>query len=153
MQPTLEFAFAIKIELEHAIFLGASPNGNRRAAVYVKEGSFEGPGMRGTVLPHSGADWAVIRPDGVLDFDARYLLETDDGVVIYMQNRGYRWGSKEVMAKMTRREAVEPSEYYMRVAPKFEVQEGKYDWLMRYVFVGTALKTPTGNEIHYFKVL
>ncbi|RJG24710.1 DUF3237 domain-containing protein [Massilia cavernae] len=153
MQPQLEFAFSIRITLENASYLGVSPAGYERAAVYVKEGVIEGPGLRGKVLPHSGGDWPAKRPDGVLDFDARYLLETDDGVVIYMQNRGYRWASPEVMARLARREPVDPSEYYMRVTPKFEVQTGKYDWLTRYVFVGVALKTPNGNEIHYYKVL
>lgn len=55
----------------------------------------------------SGGDWRLLRPDGVLDFDARYLLRTDDGTVIYMQNRGYRWGPPEMMAALSRREPVD----------------------------------------------
>lgn len=151
--PQLEFAFAVRIRLHPATYLGKSPLGNERAAVYVQEGSFEGPGIRGRVVPDSGGDWATVRPDGVLDFDARYLLETDDGVTIYLQNRGYRWASEEVMARQRRREPVDPSEYYMRASPKFEVQAGPYDWLMKYVFVGVAEKIPEGNVISYYKVL
>ncbi|MCD9028722.1 DUF3237 domain-containing protein [Luteimonas sp. BDR2-5] len=151
--PRLEFAFAVRIRLRPALYMGKSPLGHERAAVYLEDGEFEGPGIRGRVLSGSGGDWAVVRPDGVLDFDARYVLQTDDGVSIYMQNRGYRWGSEEVMARMRRREPVDPSEYYMRASPKFEVQSGPYDWLMRYVFVGVADKTPEGNVIRYFKVL
>ena len=153
IQPRLEFAFSIRIRLKPATYMGVSPWGNERAAVYLDEGSVEGPDIRGRVVPGSGGDWAVVRPDGVLDFDARYLLETDDGVTIYLQNRGYRWASEEVMAKMRRREEVDPSEYYMRVSPRFEVRSGKYDWLTKYVFVGIAEKIPEGNVISYYKVL
>jgi hypothetical protein len=39
------------------------------------------------------------------------------------------------------------------VAPKFEAPAGKYNWLNRYVFVGVADKTPSGNCIHYYKIL
>jgi hypothetical protein len=153
IEPRFEFAFSVRISLKPAIYLGASPSGAERAAVYLEEGDFAGPEIRGTVVSGSGGDWALVRPDGVLDFDARYLLKTDDGVVIYLQNRGYRWASPEVMARMRRREVVDPSEYYMRVSPRFEVQEGQYDWLMRYVFFGIAEKTPEGNVISYYKVL
>ncbi|MEP6907821.1 MAG: DUF3237 domain-containing protein [Pseudoxanthomonas sp.] len=152
-EPRFEFVFSIRITLQPALYMGQSPAGGERAAVYIAEGDFEGPDIRGTVVPGSGGDWAVVRPDGVLDFDARYLLMTDDGVPIYLQNRGYRWASPEAMAKMKRREPVDPSEYYMRVSPKFEVQTGRYDWLMRYVFFGVAEKVPQGNVINYFKVL
>jgi hypothetical protein len=113
----------------------------------------DGPAIKARVIPGGGGDWAQVRPDGVLDFDARYNLITDDGHIIYLQNRGFRWGSAEMMARMARREPVDPSEYYMRVAPYFEVQKGKYDWLTKYVFVGVGDKLPEGNAIHYYKVL
>ncbi len=73
--------------------------------------------------------------------------------MIYLQNRGYRWGPPEVMEAMSRREPVDPAAYYMRVSPKFEAPAGPYEWLSRYVFVGVAEKTPAGNQIHYWKVL
>ncbi|RJG22058.1 DUF3237 domain-containing protein [Massilia cavernae] len=87
-EPRFEFAFSVRIVLHGAHYFGPSPQGAERVAVYVKEGSFEGPEIRGVVLPDSGADCPLVRPDGVIDFDARYLLKTDDGVLIYMQNRG-----------------------------------------------------------------
>ena len=98
-------------------------------------------------------DFPLLRPNGVIDFDARYLLEADDGAVIYMQNRGYRWGSEEAMAKMSRNEPVGPGEYYMRVSPKFDAPEGPHEWMSRHVFVGVAEKIPGANRIHYFVVL
>jgi hypothetical protein len=138
--PALEFAMTISINLGKAYFVRPSQYGSERAAVYLLDGT-------------SGGDFPWVRPDGVIDFDARYLLQTDDGANIYFQSRGYRWGTPEAMARMARRELVPDDSYYMRVAPKFEAPAGKYDWLNRHVFVGRAEKTPEGNRIHYFKVL
>jgi len=153
IEPRFEYALTITINLDRAYWVRPSLYGSERWGAYLKDGTFEGPGIKGIVLPNSGADWPMWRQDGVIDFDARYMLQTDDGAVIYLQNRGYRWGPPEVMEAMTRREEVDPASYYMRVSPKFEAPAGKYEWLSRYVFVGVAEKTPGGNQIHYWKVL
>lgn len=126
--------------------------GATRAAIYAASGEISGPLLSGRVLPMSGGDFPLQRPNGVIDFDARYLLEASDGTIIYMQNRGYRWGSERVMARLSRNEPVEPSEYYMRVTPKFDAPEGPHEWLGRHIFVGVAEKLPGSNRIHYFVV-
>ena len=103
--PALEFAMTISINLGKAYFVRPSQYGSERAAVYLLDGTVEGPNIKGIVVPNSGGDFPWVRPDGVIDFDARYLLQTDDGANIYFQSRGYRWGTPEAMAKMARREA------------------------------------------------
>lgn len=148
MEPKFEYAFTIHLTLKRPVFIGSG-----RAAVYVESGVIEGPKLTGRVLPDSGGDWAGLRADGVLDFDARYLLEADDGTVIYLQNRGYRWGPPEVMQRLNTGQPVDASEYYMRVTPRFEVAAGPHEWLARHVFIGVAERTPTGNSIHYYQVL
>lgn len=151
-QPKVEFVMAVQVEISPKIALGDTPMGYDRYIVDILDGVFEGPNIRGKVL-RGGADWAMVRPDGVLQFDARYTLQEEDGTLIYMQNRGYRWGSADAMARMARREEVRPDEYYMRVSPHFEVGAGKHDWLTKYVFFGVADKIPTGNIIRYYRVL
>jgi hypothetical protein len=150
--PQLEFAFTVRLVLNRPIFLRPTLQGATRAAVYVTEGDFAGPAIRGRVIPMSGADWALMRPDGVIDFDARYMLEADDGTPIYIQNRGFRWGTEAAMAALRERQEVADNAYYMRTSPRFEVPEGPHDWLAKHVFVGRGEKTPEGNKIHYFKV-
>ena len=81
------------------------------------------------------------------------MLQEDDGTLIYLQNRGFRWASPEAMKKMANREPVDPSEYYMRVAPIFDVEEGKHDWLNKHVFIGAGDKTQGGNVIRYYKLV
>jgi Protein of unknown function (DUF3237) len=152
--PTFEYAFSIAITLTRPRYIKPSAMGATRAAVYAADGTIEGPGIKGKVLPMSGGDWPLVRPDGVIDFDARYLLELDDGTIIYLQNRGFRWArTPEVAEWMARNEPADPSEYYMRVSPKFDVPEGPHDWMAKYIFVGIAEKLPGANQIHYFKLL
>ena len=151
--PKLEFAFTIGIELAGVRWIKPASRGDMRAAVYAAEGWVDGPMLKGKVIPMSGGDFPLVRPNGVIDFDARYLLEADDGAVIYLQNRGYRWAnSPDIAEKMARNENVEAGDYYMRVTPRFDAPEGPHEWLTRHVFVGVAEKVPGANRIHYFVV-
>jgi Protein of unknown function (DUF3237) len=59
-----ELLFELRVELEEPQDVGATPRGNRRI-FYIKGGTFAGPKIKGEVLP-GGADWLVIRPDGLL---------------------------------------------------------------------------------------
>jgi hypothetical protein len=152
-QPKLEHAFSISIELSKSLWVKPTAMGETRAAVFAASGVVEGPRLNGRIVPMSGGDYPLVRPDGVIDFDARYLIEADDGAIIYLQSRGYRWGSEEAMARMARNEPVEADEYYMRNAPRFDAPAGPHEWLNRHVFVGVAEKLPKANRIHYFVVL
>jgi hypothetical protein len=152
-EPRLEFSFTVRLTFERAFWIRPPTTGATRASIYVKDGAFEGPAIRGIVVPGSGADWPLVRPNGVIAFDARYLLQVDDGTVIYLQNRGFRWGTKESMDAMARNEPVDPASYYFRTTPRFEAPEGSYDWLNKHVFIGIGEKVPRGNHIHYYKLL
>lgn len=152
--PKFEYAFTISLSLTGARYLEPTTMGATRLAVYAADGSIDGPQIKGRVVPMSGGDWPLVRPDGVIDFDARYLLELEDGTIVYLQSRGYRWArTPEVAERMGRNEPADPDEYYMRVSPKFDVPAGPHDWLAKHVFVGVAEKIPNANRIHYFKLL
>ena len=157
--PRLEFAFEVRLRFTRVQNIASMPTGAGRGAVYVDSGEFSGPYIRGKAVPNSGGDYALFRPDGVLQFDARYMLQEDDGTLILMQNRGYLWGRNADTMKMLRDMAfaggptVDPSEYYLRAAPSFEVEKGRHDWLMRHVFVGIGERKSDGNLVRYYMVL
>ncbi len=71
-----------------------TPAGGSRSAMYVTEGVFEGPTLKGKAVPGSGGDYTYFRPDDVAVFDARYMLEEDDGTLILLNNKGFLWGRK-----------------------------------------------------------
>ncbi|HUE09774.1 MAG TPA: DUF3237 domain-containing protein [Steroidobacteraceae bacterium] len=158
-EPKLEFCFAIRLYFTRVNMLGDMPSGAARGAVYIDGGNVEGPRLKGKVLPGSGADWSLFRPDGVLATDARYMLEADDGTLILLHNRGYLWGrTPDVIPRiqdwMFRGGSPVPNnEFYLRAAPTFEVAKGKHDWLMRHIFVGLGDRYADGNIIRYFALL
>ena len=157
--PGLEFAFEVRLRFTRVQNIASMPTGAGRGAVYVDSGEFSGPYIRGKAVPNSGGDYALFRPDGVLQFDAKYMLQEEDGTLILMQNRGYLWGRRADTMQKLRDMAfaggptVDPGEYYLRAAPSFEVEKGRHDWLMRHVFVGLGERKSDGNLVRYYKVL
>jgi len=146
----LEPLLSARITLAPPIELGETPLGRRRI-VGITGGSFSGPRLSGKVIP-GGADWQVVRADGVADLDARYALETDDGALIYVENRGYRHGPAEVIARLARGEDVDPALYYMRTTPRFETSDERYAWLNRIVCVGTGARRAARVELQFYEV-
>ena len=122
--------------------IGAVPHGTRVIAS-IASGHFEGPRLRGKVLPGSG-DWTLLRADGVLELDLRFTLETDDGALIHMTSFGLRHGPPEVIAALARGERIDPSTYYFRTTPRFETGHPKYAFLNRLLAASTGDRRPEG---------
>lgn len=116
--------------------IGAVPHGTR-VVVPVTSGHFEGPRLRGEVLP-GGADWTLLRSDGVLELDLRLTLETDDGALVHMASFGLRHGPPDVIAALGRGERVDPAAYYFRTTLRFETGHPKYAFLNRLLAVSSA---------------
>lgn len=132
--------------------VGATPHGTRRIAP-IGGGVFEGPRLRGTVLPGGSADWLLLRPDGVLELDLRLTLETDDGALISMKSFGVRHGPPEIIAALGRGEEVDPSSYYFRTTPRFETAHPRYAFLNRLIAVATGDRRPEGPVYTIHEVL
>jgi hypothetical protein len=122
--------------------IGAVPHGVRVTAP-IAGGHFEGPRLRGKVLP-GGGDWTLLRADGVLELDLRLTLETDDGALIHMTSFGLRHGPAEVIAALARGESVDPSAYYFRTLPRFETGHPKYEFLNRLLAVSSGDRRAAG---------
>jgi hypothetical protein len=131
--------------------IGDTPAGNRRIGL-VAGGTFEGPKLKGTVLP-GGSDWIIGRPDGVTALDVRIVLQTDDGAAIALTYKGLRHGPAEVMRKVDSGQFVDPSDYYFRIAITFETASPKYGWLNKAFGIGTGSRPPEGPVYEIFEVL
>ncbi len=121
--------------------IGRGPHGTRTVAL-ITGGTFDGPRLRGTVV--DGRDWLLLRPDGVLELDLRVTLRTDDGAWILMSSFGLRHGPPDVMAALSRGEAVDPASYYFRTAPRFETAAPAHAYLNRILAVATGDRRPEG---------
>jgi hypothetical protein len=149
--PGLEFVLEERVDLSPPIVIGRTPAGLRRI-IPIQSGTFEGPRLRGKVLA-GGADWQVLRPDGVDELHARYTLETDQGALIYVKVDGLRSGSPEVMERLRVGETVDPSLYYFRGVPVFETAAPELEWLTRSIFVLTGERYPSQVVIRFWRVL
>src|SRR5262245_13015358 len=132
----------LQVAVGSAQRIGAVPHGTRVTAP-IASGHFEGPRLRGTVLP-GGGDWTLLRGDGVLELDLRITLETDDGALVYMTSFGFRHGPPESMAALARGERIDPSTYYFRTTPRFETAHPKYAFLNRLLAVSSGDRRPEG---------
>lgn len=151
MKPALELLFEVRATLDPPIVVGEVPEGARRV-VPISGGTFEGPRLRGTLLP-GGADWQYRRGDGVMMVEAQYLLRTHDGITLQVNNRGMRHGPEAVMARLAAGEAVDPAEYYFRATPRLSAPAGRYDWLNRSLFLCSGARYPDAVLLWFYEVL
>jgi hypothetical protein len=126
----------------------------RRMRDSVGEGTFSGPRLRGDMLPGS-ADWRLVRNDVTSIVDARVMLRTDDGALIYMSYGGRIVVPPEVLAQArdpAQRGLLDPARYYFRTAPTFETGAERYTWLNNIICVGTGRLTDCGVDYEIFEV-
>ncbi|QHT65470.1 DUF3237 domain-containing protein [Rhodocytophaga rosea] len=149
--PKLEFAFEATITLSHIYEIGETAYGKRRI-IPITGGTFHGPAIKGIILP-GGADYQLIRKDGVAELEAKYALQADDGTLIYIINKGLRHGPEQVMKRLAAGEEVDPKTYYFRTSPAFEVIPGPHDWLTRSVFIGEGIRRKDSVEVRFWQVV
>ncbi len=139
--PSTELVLEAYVSISPAVAVGPSDEG-RRQFIPITGGRFVGKGIKGEVMA-GGADWQLVRADGVVEVNALYSIKTDDGAVIVVDNRG-------IIVPATG-----GGIGYARTAPRFHAPQGKYDWLNKGSFVGTITPPPEGGAviIRVFKVL
>ena len=149
--PALNFFCELKVKLDPALIVGETPHGTRRI-IPIIGGTVEGPKIKGEIL-NGGADWQILRADGVTELEAHYQFRTDDGTLIYVKNTGIRAATPEIAARLAKGEKVDANEYYFRAMPKFDAPKGKYDWVNNSLFVCTGERLPDYVLIRVWKVM
>jgi len=143
--------FVLQSPLGDIQMLGNTPYGERRI-INILGGTVEGPKLNGKVLP-GGADWQIVRADGVVHLQARYTIETNTGGLILVNAEGYRHGPPDVMAALARDETVDPARYYFRTAMRFETSDPASSWLNRILAIGHGARANKQVRIEVFEVL
>jgi hypothetical protein len=149
--PTLQFLYTSVVEIGKPLEVGRSPLGQRRI-IPITGGRFSGPRLSGRILP-GGADWQVVRYGDITEVDARYTLETHDGNLIHVSNRGLRHGPREVMERLASGLHVEPHQYYFRTTPIFETGASTLAWLNKMVAVASGERHADKVIITVYEVL
>ena len=148
--PGLELLARFHVELEPIQDLGVTPWGHRRI-IPIAGGSFDGPRLRGEVLP-GGADWQIVHEDGSATIDTRYSLRTHDDALIHIRTQGIRSGPPDVLAAVANGVDVDPALYYFRVVVLLETGAAPYDWLNRAVVLGSAQRLPDAVRYDAYRV-
>jgi Protein of unknown function (DUF3237) len=148
--PLLSPVFSAKVTLSPPIELG-NVDDKRKRFIPITGGTLTGPRLSGVVLP-GGGDWQAIHEDGLTEIFARYSLKANDGTVIAVSNPGVRVASPDIIKRLAAGEDVDPSLYYFRTTPTFDVAAGPHDWLRRKVFVARGIRRPDHVLIDFFQV-
>jgi hypothetical protein len=127
--------------------------GGGRRSVAFDGGTFEGrDGLAGAVL-EGGVDWQRVRPDGVLEIDAHYTLQTETNEAIEVVSQGVRKASASVTARLTQGDQVDPSEYYFRTLVRLSTAAPRLNWLNDLIAVSTGERERDTVRIHVHEVL
>lgn len=137
--PELEFVCQLDVTTGPSYAVGNTTKGFRNV-VPITGGRFEGPRLRGSILP-GGADYQLT--DAVTrhtELEAIYDIRTDDGCVIHVRNIG-------LIAAEAAAEGQEPQVYF-RAEPRFEAPaDSRYAWLNNALYVCAPTATAPGAAI------
>ena len=150
-EPRLKFFADLRVEVGAPQQVGQTVHGLRRL-IPITGGTAKGDGWSARVLP-GGADFQLIVNDRLSELDARYVLETDAGDFIYVQNRAVRSGPPELIARLVRGEPVDPEQIYFRCSPSFETAAPALSWMGERLFVGTGASYPDAVVMRFFELL
>jgi len=148
--PELKFYADLSVQVDKPQEVGKTHHGVRRV-IPILGGTVQAQGWRGRVLS-GGADFQLLLGPSMAELDARYVIETDAGDMIFVTNRAVRTASPEVMAKIIRGEPVDPSTVYFRCSPSFETASPTLSWIAERLFVGTGARHPDKVVMRFFEV-
>ncbi len=115
----------IRLRLSDPFLVGDFTPGTR-LIFEVTEGAVEGDRLRGVAKGAANADWLRVAPGGVGHVDVRFLLETHDGALVFVQYQG-------------RTDLNQAGAAPIFMAPTFETGDERYAWLNGVQAVGKGL--------------
>ncbi len=148
--PKLDHVFDLHLELAKPTDVGQIGPAGLRRVVPVAGGTLEGPGLKGKIMP--GADYQIIHPDGLTEIDAHYVIQMENGDLLYVTNRGMRHGPAEVLQKLNSGQPVDQSLIYFRTVISVETAAPSLQWMNRTIFIARGERQPNEAVIHVYRV-
>lgn len=148
--PALHHVLRLEITVGDGLDVGVTSAGLRRV-VPITGGRILGPLFTGRVLP-GGNDFQHVRNDTETTVLARYVLESDRGEIVLIENSGIRTGSAEDLARLRRDEPADPARIYFRSTPTFETAAPRLTRLTNHVHLGSGTRMPGRVLFDIFEV-
>lgn len=149
-EPGLRFFMDLSVNVGLPQEVGLTHHGFRRL-IPITGGEATAQGWCARVLP-GGADFQLIVNARMAELDARYVMETDAGDMIYVHNHAVRVASPDLMACLARGELVDPALVYFRCNPRFETASPALSWISERMFVGTGVRYPALVMMRFFEL-
>jgi hypothetical protein len=140
----------LTVEVGVPIEIGTVSAGMRRV-IPITGGTCVGRDWKARVVP-GGADFQLVISPTMARLEARYVLETEAGELIYVHNDAVRTAPADLMARLVRGEAVDARQVYFRCVPRFECAAPALAWIGERVFLGTGLRRPSQVAMRFFEV-
>lgn len=141
----------VEADLQEPQLFGKTPYGERRV-INIIGGTVSGPKLKGKILP-GGADWQIIRADGVADIFARYTVQLESGGFVLVTSAGLRHGPPDVIARLAKGEPVPRDQYYFRTSVRFETAAPEAEWLNRTLMIAVGDREKMKVKLDLFEVL
>jgi hypothetical protein len=146
----VEHAFDMGVELEPVQFI---PTTTGLVMNYVaRGGSFEGPRLRGEVLP-GGGDALMVGSDQVGRVRVRATLRTDDDVLIHYTAGGVIKIPADGLQRLEAGERLPFDETYVRTTPVLETSDERHSWLSESVLIGLNELSAGHIDYRIYRVL
>jgi Protein of unknown function (DUF3237) len=140
----------ISMQVEPPVTMGEL-HGQTRRYIPLGHGTVSGA-FAGKVIA-GGADWQMIRADGVLEISAHYMLERHDGARLEVRSDGLRAATPEVMAQLARGELLPASAYYFRTHMRFATTAPDLDHFNRLLAVSVGERRSDSVHLEIFEIL
>lgn len=123
----------LSLNMPETLVLPNTPVGSRVVVAFT-EVTFEGERLRGTGKGVAG-DWLTVGPEGTASLDIRFVLQTHDGALVFVQGTG-----RAQAATFAQGGAV-------WFTPRFETGDARYTWLN--AIQAVARGSASGNRVTF----
>ena len=135
--PVLNFVMRVHATIGEPIVTGETLRG-KRVAIPITGGTVDGPFFKGSVLP-TGADFQVQWPSGVNEIHAEYVIKTDAGAHIHVDNLGLTAPADlATPAEFRSEDWTDDGVRHFRTAARLTTEEPSLAWMNANMFYCSA---------------
>lgn len=125
--------FSYRADLDKPIHIGSAAFGVRDI-LRIKGGEVWGDALSGKLLP-AGGEFQLTDADGYFRINVRLVIESSEGIPIYMHYTGVADMPPAFKAEVYRKGYSDFGDCYFMTQPRFECGHEKYQWLNNIVTV------------------